>query len=245
MGERGGRGAVLLGLIDTVPETGSTSADLGARLRGGDVVPEGVWLVAERQTAGKGRQGREWRDGAGNFMGSTVVHPGFGDPPSASLALLAGLAVLEAVSPFLPAPHRALLKWPNDVLVGRAKLAGILLEREGDAVIVGIGVNLAEAPGVADRETVALATFAPPPDRDRFAEGLASGFERELERWRNYGLEPVIRRWLAAAHSLGTRLLADGMEGAFAGLTAEGALQLRLADGSLRTIHAGEVNLAD
>lgn len=232
-------------MITRISETGSTSADLAARLRGGEVVPEGFWLVADRQTAGKGRQGREWRDGVGNFMGSTVVHPGFGDPPAATLALLAGLAAHEAVSAHLPAAHPALLKWPNDVLVGRAKLAGILLEREGEAVIVGIGVNLAEAPSVADRATVALGDLAEAPARDMFADALALGFARELERWRNYGLEPLIRRWLAAAHPPGTMLVSDGVKGAFAGLTGDGALQLRLADGSLRTIHAGEVNLAD
>lgn len=232
-------------MITRVPETGSTSADLVARLRDGEAVPEGFWLVADRQTAGKGRQGRDWRDGAGNFMGSTVVYPGFGDPPPASLALLAGLAVYETVSVHLPAAHPAVLKWPNDVFVDRAKLAGILLEREGDAVVVGIGVNLAVAPSVADRETISIGSFVPPPARDVFTKELAQNFDREVARWRNYGLEPVVARWLAAAHPVGTRLVADGAVGDFAGLTAEGALQLRLADGALRTIHAGEVNLAD
>lgn len=232
-------------MIQTVPEAGSTNADLAARLRGGEVVPEGFWLVADRQSAGRGRQGREWRDGAGNFQGSTIVHPGFGDPPPASLALLAGLAVHDAVSAYLPDNARAQLKWPNDLLIGRAKLAGILLEQEGETVVVGIGVNLAQAPSLSDRVTVALGDLVTPPDRDAFAQALAATFARELERWRNFGLEPIIRRWLAAAHPAGTRLLADGVEGAFAGLTAEGALQLRLADGSLRTIHAGDVNLAD
>ncbi len=231
-------------MIHTIPETGSTNADLAARLRGGEAVPEGFWLVADRQTAGRGRQGRAWLDGSGNFMGSTVVHPGFGDPPANSLALLAGLAVFEVTSPLLPEPHRVMLKWPNDVLVGRAKLAGILLEREGEAVIVGIGVNLANAPKLPDRETVALSALGTNPGRDAFAEALARQFTLEVERWRTYGLESIVNRWLAAAHPKGTPLQADGLAGAFAGLTPEGALQLRLADGSTRTIHAGEVNLA-
>jgi BirA family biotin operon repressor/biotin-[acetyl-CoA-carboxylase] ligase len=95
-------------------------------------------LIADRQTAGRGRMGRDWLDGAGNFMGSTVVHPRFGDPPPSSLALLAGLAMHEVVSAYLPPPHRVMLKWPNDVMIGSAKLAGILLERVGDAVVVGL-----------------------------------------------------------------------------------------------------------
>lgn len=230
-------------MIEFVPETGSTNADLAARLRGGEIVPEGYWLVADRQSAGRGRQGRVWFDGLGNFMGSTVIHPRFGDPPAATLALVAGLAVHQAVSQHLAEP--AVLKWPNDVLVGRAKLAGILLEREGEAVIAGIGVNLASAPDLPGRAAVALSAFGPAPDRDLFAEALARQFALEVERWRNFGLEGVVNRWIAAAHPVGTPLDAEGTKGTFAGLTPEGRLQLRLADGSMRTIDAGEVNFAD
>jgi BirA family biotin operon repressor/biotin-[acetyl-CoA-carboxylase] ligase len=178
-------------------------------------------------------------------MGSTVVRPGFGDPPASSLALLAGLAVFEVISPLLPGPQRAMLKWPNDLLVGRAKLAGILLEREGEAVIVGIGVNLASAPKLPDREALAISAFAPAPERDSFAEALARRFGIEVERWRTFGLDSIVNRWLAAGHPKGTPLQAEGLTGTFAGLTPEGSLQLRLADGSSRTIDAGEVNLAD
>ncbi|MEJ5976029.1 biotin--[acetyl-CoA-carboxylase] ligase [Novosphingobium sp. PS1R-30] len=231
-------------MIHTLAETGSTNADLAARLRASESVAEGDWLVADRQTAGKGRQGREWLDGAGNFMGSTVVHLRFGDPEPASLALLVGLAVHEAVTPLLNDGLSATLKWPNDLLIGRAKLAGILLERVNDSVIIGVGVNLAQAPEVPDRETVALQGV----DRDAFAADLAREFAAELERWRNFGLAPIVQRWLAAAHPLGTPLTVgepgeEGLIGAFAGLAEDGALLLRLADGRTRAIHAGEVRL--
>ena len=236
-------------MIEVLAETASTNADLAARLRTGDLVPEGHWLLADRQTAGRGRQGRLWCDGAGNFMGSTVVHLRFGDPPPGTLALLAGLAVHEAVCPHLPPPYRAVLKWPNDVMVGSAKLAGILLEREGEAVIVGIGVNLVSAPQLPERATAALADFAAAPARDTFAAELARIFAIELTRWRSYGLDPILNRWLAAAHPVGTPLTTGEpgethLAGTFSGLTADGALQLRLADGSTRAIHAGEVRLA-
>ena len=227
-------------MIETLAETGSTSADLIARLRAAEAIPEGHWLVADRQTAGRGRQGREWFDGAGNFMGSTVVHLGFGDPAPGSLALLAGLALYEVISAHSPG---AMLKWPNDVLIGTAKLAGILLEREGDAVVIGIGVNLASAPRLADRATIALAECTAAPTRDQFAEQLAAQFAVELARWRAYGLSSVIARWLVAGHPPGTRLSIDGLAGTFAGLTDEGLLQLRLGDGSLHVVNAGEVRL--
>lgn len=237
-------------MIETVPETGSTNADLAARLAAGERIPEGYWLVADRQNQGKGRLGRAWFDAIGNFMGSTVVECRPGDPPPGTLALLAGLAVHAAVVPLIPEAHRAQLKWPNDVLVERAKLCGILLERVGDTVVVGIGVNLAAAPEVEGRQTIALSAFGAPPDRDSFAEELARGFVTELERWRSYGLGPLIARWLAAAHPIGTPLTVgepgeEPLVGAFAGLSPDGALQLRLADGQMRTIHAGEVRLAD
>ena len=236
-------------MIEVLAETGSTNADLAARLRAGDAVREGDWLLADRQTAGKGRQGRSWFDGRGNFMGTTVVRCGPHDPPPASLALVVGLAVYEAIAALLANPADLLLKWPNDLLLRGAKLSGILLEREGDAIIVGIGVNLSAAPDLPDRETIALREVGPAPSRDHFAEQLARQLATELDRWRSFGLEPIIRRWTAAAHPLGTALQVsppgeEPISGEFAGLDKSGALRLRLSGGEIRTIHAGDVMLA-
>ena len=232
-------------MIEIVAETGSTNADLAARFAAGGHAAEGGWLIADRQVAGRGRSGREWCDARGNFMGSTIVRDRPGDPPSATLALAAGLAVHAAVSPHVA---QARLKWPNDLLVGVAKLAGVLLERVGEAVIVGIGVNLAVAPRLPGRATAAITDFGPAPARDAFAAELAQLFNLELGRWRSFGLAPIVRRWCAAAHPPGTALIAEApggpIEGTFAGLNDEGALQLRLANGAVRVIHAGEVRLA-
>ena len=237
-------------MIEIVPETGSTNSDLLERLAHGEHVNEGDWLIADRQSAGRGRQGRAWSDGHGNFMGSTIVRRRPGDPPAPTLALLAGLALHEAAIPLVPEPYRLRLKWPNDLLYDAAKLAGILLEGQGDAVVVGIGVNLVSAPDLPDRATLAFASFGPPPDRDRFANELARIFDSELERWRTYGLAPLMRRWMAAAIAPGTALTvhdggAEPLSGAFAGLGPDGSLLLRLPDGATRTIHAGDVMLAD
>ncbi len=236
-------------MIETLTATGSTNADVVLRLARSEGFAEGHWLITDRQSAGRGRQGREWFDGSGNFMGSTVVHPRSGDPPRPSLALVAGLAVHDAVSRRLPPPARAVLKWPNDVMIGAAKLAGILLEGAGEAVVIGIGVNLAAAPPVPGRETAALAMYGPAPDRDAFALDLAATFAAGLERWRSYGLAATLSRWSAAAHPPGTPLSVGEageipLSGEFAGLDDSGALLLRLADGTTRTIHAGEVRFA-
>jgi len=236
-----------LNKIETLPETGSTNADLIARLRGGEAVPEGFWLLADRQTAGRGRHGREWSSVLGNFMGSTVVRLTGREPAAATLALVAGLAVFETVFSRMLLPAALELKWPNDLLLGGGKIAGILLEREGDAVVVGIGVNLAKTPMVAGAKAVSLGQFGPPPDRDAFAADLAHNFAEEVERWRTYGLDQVVARWSAAAHPQGTRLnVSNGgperIEGAFAGLAQDGGLKLQLNDGSIRVIHAGDVS---
>ena len=195
-------------MIEHISETGSTNADLARRIRDGEAVPEGLWLVADRQAAGKGRRGRVWQDGAGNFMGSTVVRPGHGDPAAPTLALVAGLAVYGAVRECLPDHDGLRLKWPNDLLIGPAKLAGILLEAEGASVVIGIGVNLVSAPDLPDRAVTSLAALGSACERDHFAGLLATAFDLELERWRTYGLEPLLARWRQAAHT--HRHAADG-----------------------------------
>lgn len=237
-------------MIEFVSETGSTNSDLLERLRSGARVAEGHWLVADRQSAGRGRQGRAWSDGSGNFMGSTVVHRQPADPPAPTLALLAGLALFETAQPLVPDGQALRLKWPNDLLYGRAKMAGILLEGQGDAIVLGIGVNLVRAPDLPGRETRAFASFGPAPDRDGFAAALAGHFDRELERWRSFGLDVLIRRWQAAGLPTGTPLTvhdgaAEPLSGAFAGLSEDGSLLLRMADGATRIVHAGDVMLAD
>ena len=235
-------------MIQYVEETGSTNADLLARLSADEALREGDWLVAKRQISGRGRQGREWFDGAGNFMGSTIVRPVASDPPPHTLALMTGLAVYEAVLPSCPDPSALMLKWPNDALLKGAKLVGILLEATNGAVVVGIGVNLRAAPDLPNRETITLSDVTTPPDLEDFADRLAANFAIELERWRTHGLELLLRRWQAAAHPLGTQLTVhdpsgEKISGTFAGLDNSGSLLLCDSDGKTRTVHAGDVDL--
>jgi BirA family biotin operon repressor/biotin-[acetyl-CoA-carboxylase] ligase len=230
--------------IRTVPETGSTNDDLAALARGG--APEGLWLRAERQTGGRGRQGREWHSPPGNLYASTLVRLRPGDPPAPTLALVAAVALHEVACAF--AGGTAIeIKWPNDLMAAGSKLSGILLERLDDAVIVGFGVNLAEHPEESARPTTSFAALGGAPDPSHFLDALAGSFACWLERWRE-GLAPVRARWLAAAHPPGTALsthTASGawVEGLFDGLDESGALRLRLSDGSARVIHAGDVYL--
>ena len=231
-------------MIETVAELASTNATLLARLGQGDGPDEGHWLIADRQTAGRGRAGRKWADGLGNFMGSTVARLEPGDPPAPTLALVAGVALHRALGEI---PDMC-LKWPNDVLVDGAKLAGILLERQGDAVVVGIGVNLVAAPKLADRPTVALSDLGQRVARDAFAQVLAVEWQAALALWHQQGWPALRNDWLSRAHPPGTLLSvrdrdAGTIIGTFAGLAPDGAALLRLADGQTRAIHAGDIEI--
>jgi len=211
---------------------------------------EGFWLRAERQMSGRGRHGRDWSSPIGNCYVSTLVRIRPTDPPAATLALVAAIGLAETVEVYRPAdgvtpPVR--IKWPNDLLIDGAKLSGILLERADDAVVIGIGVNLAHHPDLPDRATTSLAAQGITVDAASFVETLADSITRWVSRWRGEGLAAVRQRWVRAAHPVGTALtvrLPDAtIEGLFDGLDADGALLLRLADGSRRVIHAGDVFL--
>lgn len=180
----------------------------------------------------------------GNFYGSTIVKLRPADPPAQSLSLAAGLALIEAVDVAVPGLG-VMLKWPNDLMLGGKKLAGILLERNGDRVAVGFGVNLKSAPQLPDRESSSLDGRITPP---AFAPLLAGSFARLLDLWRQS--EPVLlaQAWLARAHPLGTRLTvhsnaAETLSGCFDGIEADGALRLRREDGSVELVRAGDISL--
>jgi BirA family transcriptional regulator, biotin operon repressor / biotin---[acetyl-CoA-carboxylase] ligase len=206
---------------------------------------QGDWLVAERQTAGRGRQGREWASPPGNLYASGLVELRPNDPPPPTLALVAGLAVAEVLG-----MSRVLLKWPNDVLAASAKLAGILLERQNDAVVIGVGVNLAHHPDLPDRPTISLAALGVgvTMSAGTAISVLAPTFARWLGIWRTDGLMAIRAAWLHRAHPIGTPLsaaLPDGtrLDGVFDGLTDDCALRLKLPDATTRVIHAGDVFL--
>ncbi|MFN2473699.1 MAG: biotin--[acetyl-CoA-carboxylase] ligase [Sphingomicrobium sp.] len=207
---------------------------------------EGDWLVALAQEEGRGRQGRVWEAPSGNFSGSTLIQLRPGDPPPATLSLACGLALIEALATLVP-DAQLQLKWPNDLLLGHAKLAGILLEREGDRVVAGFGINLAQAPAILGRATAALfpvATVAP----QAVAPLLAAGVARMLGLWRSARPEDFARAWLARAHPLGTPLIVHDrpghqIEGRFEGLEPDGALRLRVEHGGIEIVRAGDVEL--
>ncbi|MHA3793075.1 MULTISPECIES: biotin--[acetyl-CoA-carboxylase] ligase [Sphingomonadales] len=238
-------GEDLVTLIRHVAVTGSTNDDMTALAREG--AAEGTWLRADRQEGGRGRQGRAWVSPPGNLHASTLVRRLGGDPPAPSLAMVAAVALDELLQAWL-GPDRLAIKWPNDLLADGAKISGILLEGAGDAVVVGIGVNLAHRPEGIDRPATSLAALGlSPPEPGDFAAELAAVFAAWLARWRTEGLGVVLARWQARAHPPGTALRVRApegeIEGLYEGLAADGALRLRTSDGRIHLVHAGDVFL--
>lgn len=192
--------------------------------------------------------GRDWQSPIGNFYGSTLVRLRPEDPLPPTLAFVAALAVYDALKEVAPQLD-LLIKWPNDILSGGAKISGILLERRDDAVIIGMGINLAFHPQGLGRPVTSLSALGvKPPTAQAFQPVLARCLSHWLGLWRGGGLPDILAAWQARAHAKGTSLsvhLPDGqsIEGVFDGLDTHGALQLRLADGAVRAIHAGDVFL--
>jgi BirA family biotin operon repressor/biotin-[acetyl-CoA-carboxylase] ligase len=209
--------------------------------------PEGSWLRAGRQTRGRGRMSRAWESPAGNLYCSTLVRIAPDDPLPHTLALVAANAVHALVAPLCAGQAR--IKWPNDVLVDGAKIAGILLERVGDAIVIGIGINVTHYPTDLDRPVTSLmAQGATDAEAGALLERLAQLFAHWLAIWRAQGLDPVRAHWLLNAHAAGTPMRVvqpDGevVEGAFDTLDRQGMLILRLANGDSRAIHAGDIIL--
>jgi BirA family transcriptional regulator, biotin operon repressor / biotin---[acetyl-CoA-carboxylase] ligase len=193
--------------------------------------------------------GRGWESPTGNLFTSTIIRIKPHDPLPSTLAFVAGLAAYDAI--LTVAPHISIqLKWPNDVLTAQgAKICGILLERVDDAIIAGFGINLRSHPANLDRPVTNLLTLgAAPPVAQDMCEILAEALAKWLKRWRETGQEIVLRNWDAAAHPFGTGLsvnlpVQETVNGEYAGLAADGALKLRLADGQIRAIHAADVFL--
>ncbi len=228
-----------------------------ARARAGD--PGGLWVVAGRQTAGRGRRGRAWQTPSGNLAASLLTVLTVPPARAATLGFVAGLALLDALvavagegNADAPVAEFA-LKWPNDVIAGGGKLAGILLEAErlDDhrlAVVVGIGVNVAFVPEVPGVTTVSLGGLGIPADAPALFAALADSWVDRAALWdAGAGLAAIRDRWLARAAGVGS-LVAITREGrplwgVFDTIDDEGRLVLRRGDsGDVELIAAGDVH---
>lgn len=246
----GSTNTVLLERLRTVDARRGAGTTLGRR--SGDRNP--CLLVAERQTAGRGRRGRAWASPlAAHVYLSLARRFDGGIAGLQGLGLAVGVAACEALQA-LGYPQVG-LKWPNDLLAEGRKLGGILVEVGGEAagplrVVVGLGLNVqmpaSAARGIDQPWTDLAALSSRPPDRPAVAAALLAALVLALARFERAGLAPFLERWPRHDQLAGraVRLEEGGRvhEGIAAGVAADGALRLRLADGE-RCFHAGEASL--
>jgi BirA family biotin operon repressor/biotin-[acetyl-CoA-carboxylase] ligase len=253
-GGRGGGGAAgLMGgggpgwRLEVHPELPSTSSHLVALARDG--APDGLAVLALRQTAGRGQGARRWSDAPGNLALSLLLRPRHPARDAPQWGLLGGVALVEAARAVDPEPGSLSLRWPNDLLRHGAKCAGILTESalspDGELawLVLGFGVNLAHAPLVPGRATARLGGAEPP-------EAFAARLLDRVSAWRRVrdaeGFGPVREAWAAHGPARGQRIAArcgDGtVEGGFAGLGEDGSLLLETGPGAAPIrVASGEV----
>ncbi len=216
-----------------VHEALPSTSDLVAQLAAAGE-PDGLAVLARRQTAGRGTQGRAWESRAGNLHLSVLLRPAEPLRHAPQWGLLAAVALADTVAAMIPDPAAVALKWPNDLLLHGAKAAGILAEASADEaggiawLCLGIGVNLAHAPQVEGRATACLADagIAAPAPED-FAAWLLAALDARRTQRITEGFAPIRAAWLARGPAPNTLLtLSSGAAGRFAGLAEDGALLL-------------------
>jgi len=232
--------------VQTLEDTTSTNEEVKKAAAAG--APEGLVIKAKRQTAGKGRQGRVWTSPEGNLYVSLLLRPRCPVQEAGLYTFVTALAVQDAVQALAPALETR-LKWPNDVLVADKKISGILLESEGaeankiEGLVVGVGINVAQAPEAALYPTTSLKAEGVICEVDDVLEAFLNAFDHWRLTLQRDGFRPVRRAWLASAKggAMKVRLPQGEKQGTFAGIDEKGCLILRLADGSEQAFEAGDV----
>ncbi len=229
-------------VLAEVDSTLSEAARIAPELAG----PE--WILALRQTAGRGRRGRAWRDPVGNFAATLVLRPAEPAEQAVLRSFVAALAVFEACVAVTGRSDGLTLKWPNDVLLNGGKLSGILLESAGQGaglqyLSIGIGVNLRSVPDQSGLETRAvspvslLSETGAEVSPEVFLSHLAAAYARYEAQFTTYGFAPIREAWLARAARLGEVITArtgkSETTGTFETLDAQGNLVLRTASGQV------------
>jgi len=232
-------------------EVDSTNAEGMRRVLAGESGP--LWIIADRQSAGRGRSGRSWSSPPGNLFASYVTSLACPPAKAGQLSLVAGIAVIDAIRRAGDVPGLR-LKWPNDVLIGTAKAGGILVESssrcpEGLVAVIGVGLNLASAPGDLGRAATFLASTGLALSPREALCFLAQTMNHWITIWDNgEGFTPVREAWLERAGPIGEPLTVNAVQGpiagTFAGLDESGALLIDDADGRQLSFAFGDVTLA-
>jgi BirA family transcriptional regulator, biotin operon repressor / biotin---[acetyl-CoA-carboxylase] ligase len=232
--------------ITTVAETGSTNDDALAAVRAG--APHGATFVADAQTSGRGRRGHTWTSPPGeNLTFSVLLRPALPPERMSALSLVVGLAV-RAVAARRVKPTIS-IKWPNDVVVGRKKLAGILVESRlsgplVEAVVVGVGINvhMRELPEAIAEVATSLALLGDPaPSREAVLAEFLSELTPRLDAFVASGLGPLLSELRAHDALLDERVTVGDWSGVGAGIDEDGALLIRDDAGVVHAVTSGTV----
>jgi BirA family transcriptional regulator, biotin operon repressor / biotin---[acetyl-CoA-carboxylase] ligase len=224
---------------DTIGSTNDEARRLAA-----EGAPHGTVVHADEQTAGRGRVAHKWFSPPGNLYISILLRTGQPVARTAELSFVSALAVADTAEALLPRQTRAMLKWPNDVLVGGAKIAGILLEQVEDATIIGIGLNVLEAPSNAAYKTTTIVANGGIASVDGARDILLDRLAHHVSAWQADGFAPIREAWLERSYPIGAAIRASSagqpLAGNFAGLDLDGALLLDTPQGRRRIV-AGDV----
>ena len=226
---------------------GSTSDE--ARRLAGQGCPHGTVVWADEQTAGRGRAGRPWHSRPGNLLASVVLRPAAPASAVAEIGFVAAVAMGDCAAALLPPGPRVGLKWPNDVQVDGAKLAGLLPEaacvgQDLSWVVLGAGLNVAHAPEGLPYRATCLHAHGAAATPGQALEAFLARLAHWLARWQAEGFAPIRAAWLARASGLGSEaavtLAGHQQRGTFRGVDTDGAMLLDTPGGT-RRITAGEV----
>ena len=203
-------------------------------------MPEGAVATADHQTSGRGRFGRSWEAPPGEaLLASVLLHPP-ADRPLPQLALVAGVAVADALERLTGLAVQ--IKWPNDVMLRRTKVAGILSEAREGAVVLGIGVNLNQTRGRLPERAGSLRTATGVEwDRDQVLDAVLDDLGRRYDRWREGGLDAIYDGLGARDFLRGRRVTVDGSTGVAELIDREGRLHVALGGGDPMVVESGEV----
>lgn len=235
---------------EALAEVGSTNTECLERARKGAL--SGLWITADRQVDGRGRRGRAWFSEPGNLYASLLLIDAAPMERLGSLPLAVAVAVQDAVSRVMPlnAPE-VLIKWPNDILIERRKICGILIEGETlpdgrHGLVIGIGINVSVAPDAGLYPVATLRDFGVSTSPDELFAYLFQSMAETLSLWnRGRGIAAVMERWKQVAGGIGENITVNlpdrSISGRFAGIDDTGLLKLETDDGGTRLIAAGDV----
>lgn len=229
---------------------GSTNDEAKALFSDG--AGEGTVVRATRQTAGRGRRGRHWVSEAGNLYCSIILCPECPLSQVSQLSFVIALAVGNTIIPFLAKPDLLSYKWPNDLLLQKEKVAGILIETEShggqqaEACIIGIGLNLNSVPNHPAYPVTALRNYSTLTlDHEVLFYELLMQIKKLYQIWQQEGFVPIREAWMERAHGLGQEMVitigTQKVRGQFIGLSPEGALLLKEENGFVHQFMSAEV----